>query len=132
MIYYQKKTSRVNIMERKIRDVLTRLGIYSKTKGFFFLIEAIELYAKANEVYLKITEDIYPEVAKKFRTTTANVERSIRYTVTELYESTTTDEYSSLFGDPQKRRKPTNTEFIATVAYEIMKERTKETVPAER
>ena len=113
-------------MERIIRDKLTDLGIYSKTKGFFFLIEAIELYAGSDGAYLKITEDIYPTVAKRFRTTASNVERAIRYTITELYGEPATEYYISVFGDPQKRRKPTNTEFISTIAYEITKE--KETV----
>jgi len=115
----EKQTSRVNIMERITRKKLTDLGIYSKTKGFFFLIEAIELYTGSDGAYLKITEDIYPAVAMKFRTTAANVERAIRYTITELYREPPTEYYISVFGDPQKRRKPTNTEFISTLSYEI-------------
>ena len=92
-------------MEQQIRRMLTDLGIYSKTKGFFFLIEAIEIYINSNEEQLKITENVYPTIAEKFRTTPSNVERSIRYTISELYKSPATDRYISLFGDPQKRRK---------------------------
>jgi two-component system response regulator (stage 0 sporulation protein A) len=106
-------------MERQIRRILTDLGIYSKTKGFFFLIEAIDIYAKSNEKLLKITEDIYPVIAVKYKTTQANVERSIRYTIDTLYNETPTEYYLSVFGDPKKRRKPTNMEFIATTAYEL-------------
>lgn len=119
MIYSNKKTSRRTSMEQQIRRMLTDLGIYSKTKGFFFLIEAIEIYINSNEEQLKITENVYPTIAEKFRTTPSNVERSIRYTISELYKSPATDRYISLFGDPQKRRKPTNTEFITSAAYEI-------------
>ena len=106
-------------METQIRRILTNLGIYSKTKGFFFLIDAIKIYATSDKIGIKITEDIYPIIAARFKSTSANIERAIRYTITELHKEDPTEEYLLLFGDPKKRRKPTNTEFIATVAYEL-------------
>lgn len=106
-------------METQIRKILTDLGIYSKTKGFFFLIDAIEIYALSDKFGIKITEDIYPVIATRHKTTKENVERAIRYTLTELYKENPTNEYLLLFGDPRTRRKPTNTEFIATAAYEL-------------
>lgn len=109
-------------MEQSIRNIMTKLGIYGRTKGFFFLIEAVEICVKSGGEYVKMTEDIYPAVAKRFRTTAANAERSIRYTISELYKGSVTDYYIELFGDPKKRRKPTNREFIETVAYETAKE----------
>ena len=72
-------------------------------------------------LYLKIkqiTKRLYPEVAKKFNSTASRVERAIRHAVETGWNRGNAELQERIFGFTidAERGKPTNSEFIATVA----------------
>ena len=68
-----------------------------------------------------ITKELYPDVAKKYKTTAAKVERAIRHAIEVCWLRGRIDVLENTFGytiNPE-RGKPTNSEFIAMVADKI-------------
>ena len=72
-----------------------------------------------------ITKELYPEIADKYDTTTSRVERAIRHAIEVSWSRGDYDLMESLFGHSvdYDRAKPTNSEFIATVADKLRLER---------
>ena len=68
-----------------------------------------------------ITKLLYPEIAKKCKTTTSSVERAIRHAIEVAWSRGKLDTLEALFGYTVSngKEKPTNSEFIALVADTI-------------
>ena len=52
---------------REVYGTIRRLGATSKYKGYYFVAEAIHMTMEFQERPMKITKDIYPKLAKKFK-----------------------------------------------------------------
>ena len=63
---------------KNIYGMIRKLGITSTYKGYFFVADAIALAMNSQERPIKITKEIYPSLAAKFKTTTLNIEHNIR------------------------------------------------------
>ena len=68
-----------------------------------------------------ITKELYPNVAKKYKTTGAKVERSIRHAIEVAWTRGKLDVNNSMFGNTisVNKGKPTNSEFIAMIADKL-------------
>ena len=68
-----------------------------------------------------VTKQLYPAIAKAYRTTPSRVERAIRHAIEVAWERGDIDTLNSVFGYTinSGRGKPTNSEFIAMVADKI-------------
>lgn len=100
---------------KKVYGLIRRLGATSKYKGYYFLAEAVKMTMEFQEEPIKITKDIYPCLAKKFRSTPMNVEHDIR-TVINVCWTTNRDTLEKIAGYPLNY-KPTNSEFVDILAY---------------
>lgn len=65
-------------MHNKIEDVIEQLGITRNCKGFYYLAYSLSLIVENPQRLLMVTKLIYPDVARHFKTTPANVERDLR------------------------------------------------------
>lgn len=65
-------------MQRMIYELLGGLGMTCNCKGFYYLAYALELVVDNPDRLLLITKWLYPDVARRFKTTPACVERNIR------------------------------------------------------
>ena len=65
----------------KVRELLYRLGITANYKCFAYMTDAICIILKEPESLLLVTKSIYPEVAKRYKTTCSRVEKNIRMAV---------------------------------------------------
>ena len=65
-----------------------------------------------------ITKEIYPEIASRFDTTASRVERAIRHAIEVSWSRGDYELMEEIFGHSvdYDRAKPTNSEFIATLA----------------
>ena len=63
---------------REIYGLIRKLGGSSKYKGYHFVAEAVQMTMELQEKPVKITKDIYPRLAKKYKSTPVNVEHNIR------------------------------------------------------
>lgn len=62
----------------EIHGLLYRLGVTKNYKGFFQTAHAVELCRERPDRLLQVTKLVYPEVAKRYGTSWAAVERNIR------------------------------------------------------
>ena len=108
-----------NSIKLKISKLLHELGIPSSVKGYEYVREAIlELY---NDQSLGITKEIYPKIAKKYNTSVSKVERAIRHAIEVSSIRGNLELMEEIFGHSVDidRAKPTNSEFIVTIADKL-------------
>lgn len=104
-----------------VTSILQKIGIPTNIKGFRYLRDAI-LMVHYRPAYLSaVTKELYPEIAKKYSTTSSRVERAIRHAIQVAWTRGNTGFIEKLFGSvPGKsKRRPTNSEFIAFMADRI-------------
>ena len=116
------KKSELNENEREVHvaisKLLHQLGIPSHIKGYAYIRESVFLFYTNSDSYSGITKEIYPEVALRFSTTASRVERAIRHAIEVSWTRGDYDLMEEIFGNSVAfdRAKPTNSEFIATIA----------------
>lgn len=108
-------------LEVKISKMLHSLGIPSHIKGYQYIRESIMLIYKNPYIIGGITKELYPEVAERYKTTSSRVERAIRHAIEVSWNRGDYEYMEELFGHSvdYDRAKPTNSEFIATVADKL-------------
>ena len=110
-----------NNLQVSITKVLHELGIPSHIKGYQYIREGISIIFERPETIGGITKELYPELASKFDTTVSRVERAIRHAIEISWNRGDYDLMEDLFGNSVDvdRSKPTNSEFIATLADKL-------------
>lgn len=119
---YKTKSKELLLDEKSlngaITDMLHSLGIPSHIKGYSYIRDSVSLMYKNPSMIGAITKELYPEVALMYDTTSSRVERAIRHAIEVSWSRGDYDLMESLFGHSvdYDRAKPTNSEFIATLA----------------
>ena len=105
-------------LEKAITSLLHSLGIPSHIKGYQYIREGVGLMYKDPSLIGAITKEMYPEIAIKYDTTSSRVERAIRHAIEVSWNRGDYDLMEEIFGHSvdYDRAKPTNSEFIATIA----------------
>ena len=62
-----------------VYGVIRKLGATSKYKGYYYVVDAVEMAQKIYERPVKVTKDIYPVIARKYKSTPSNVEHNIHW-----------------------------------------------------
>ena len=110
-------------MEAVISDVLKQLGIPGNLYGSRYLPFAIEKAISEPAPGRTLTKPggLYDVTAKAFNTTPSRVERAIRHSIEVAWGRGDLDVLQQYFGNSVsgEKGKPTNTEFIYTVANAI-------------
>ena len=108
-------------LEKTITSLLHSLGIPSHIKGYQYIREGIELMYNDPSLIGAITKEMYPEIALKYDTTSSRVERAIRHAIEVSWTRGDYDLMEEIFGHSvdYDRAKPTNSEFIATLADKL-------------
>ena len=77
-----------------------------------------------------ITKELYPEISNKFNTTVSRVERAIRHAIEVSWNRGDWNLMDEIFGHSVDvdKAKPTNSEFIVTVADKLRLEHRKASV----
>jgi two-component system response regulator (stage 0 sporulation protein A) len=104
-----------------ITKILHELGIPSHIKGYQYIREGIGIVYNKPETVGGITKELYPELASKFDTTVSRVERAIRHAIEVSWNRGSWDLMEEIFGHSVDidRAKPTNSEFIVTIADKL-------------
>ena len=102
----------------RISNILKDLGVPVNVSGYKYLRDAIEITMKDMEKVYSICKKLYPEVANTFKTTPSRVERAMRHAIEIGFTRVQGDIYNKIFRTSVTfyKGKPTNAEFIATVA----------------
>lgn len=114
-------------LNTEITAILHEIGVPAHIKGYLYLRESISMVYNNIEILGSITKVLYPEVAKKFRTTSSRVERAIRHAIEVAWNRGNIDAISSIFSYTVSlaKSKPTNSEFIAMIADRLRLEHRK-------
>jgi len=104
-----------------ISKMLHNLGIPSHIKGYQFLRDAVHLVFENPDMIGGITKELYPELASKYNTTVSRVERAIRHAVEVSWNRGDLKLMETIFGHSVDidKAKPTNSEFIVTIADKL-------------
>ena len=110
-----------NNLEKSTTKILHELGMPSHIKGYQYIRDGIMLLYEKPEVIGGITKELYPEVASKYDTTVSRVERAIRHAIEVSWNRGNWDLMEEIFGHSVDidKAKPTNSEFIVTVADKL-------------
>lgn len=108
-------------LQISITKILHELGIPSHIKGYQYIREAIGVLYDRPETIGGITKELYPELADKFDTTVSRVERAIRHAIEVSWNRGNWDLMEEIFGHSVDidKAKPTNSEFIVTIADKL-------------
>ena len=73
------------------------------------------------EIINQITKQLYPDLAKKYKTTPSRVERAIRHAIEVAWNRGQIETTQNIFGYTvnSNKGKPTNSEFIAMIADKL-------------
>ena len=120
-----------NNLQISITKTLHELGVPSHIKGYQYIREGIELVYKKPEIIGGITKELYPEIAEKYDSTVSRVERAIRHAIEVSWNRGNWDLMEDIFGHSVDidKAKPTNSEFIVTIADKLRLEFSKPLLP---
>ena len=101
-----------------VTDIIHEIGVPAHIKGYQYLRTAILSVVNDVEMLEGVTKILYPDIAKKYRTTPNSVERAIRHAIEVAWGRGDMDAIEEIFGYTIKegRGKPTNSEFIALIS----------------
>ncbi len=110
-----------NNLQISITKILHELGLPSHIKGYQYIREGISIIYNNPEIVGGITKELYPEIAEKYDTTVSRVERAIRHAIEVSWNRGNWDLMEEIFGHSVDidKAKPTNSEFIVTVADKL-------------
>lgn len=113
----EPETSQIKISEIEITEILKKIGVPCHIKGYYYLKEAISLVIQDDTYRDGVTKKLYPDIAKKYGTTSSRVERAIRHAIEVAWERGSTKKQTEVFENTidDSRGCPTNSEFIATL-----------------
>ena len=108
-------------LEALVTNVIHEVGVPAHIKGYQYLRDAIMMVVENIEVINQITKQLYPEIAKKYKTTPSRVERAIRHAIEVAWGRGQLDVVETIFGYTisASKGKPTNSEFIAMIADKL-------------
>lgn len=103
--------------EKEVSVILKQIGIPSSIKGHEYIKKAIFISLNNPKVLHGITKELYPKLAKEFKTPWYCVERCIRHAVEVAIQRGNMEKINEIFGYTysSEKGKPTNAEFIAGI-----------------
>lgn len=110
-----------NNLQISITKILHELGVPSHIKGYQYIREGISILYENPSVIGGITKELYPDIARTFSTTVSRVERAIRHAIEVSWNRGNWDLMEEIFGHSVDidKAKPTNSEFIVTIADKL-------------
>ena len=110
-----------NNLEISITRMLHELGMPAHIKGYQYIRDSIMMIYNNPDIIGGITKELYPDVASKYNTTVSRVERAIRHAIEVSWNRGNWDLMEEIFGHSVDidKAKPTNSEFIVTIADKL-------------
>ena len=104
-----------------VTGIMLDVGVPAHLKGYHYLRAAIIMAREDMEVVGSVTKLLYPEIAKRFKTTDQKVERAIRNAIEVSWTRGNADTFEDIFGYSSLtgKTRPTNSEYIAQIADRI-------------
>ena len=104
------QVSRESGIELVVSRTIIDFGIPPHVRGYQYIREALLMLMEDRDNLLCITKDIYPEIARKYYTTTSRVERALRHAAEISWDGRGRYDPKSYF--PTNSVRPSNSEFL--------------------
>lgn len=133
-VFMMRSSNSINLyynnLQISVTKMLHELGMPAHIKGYLYVREAIIMIYNKPYLVGGITKELYPELARKYDTTVSRVERAIRHAIEVSWNRGSWDLMEEVFGHSVDidKAKPTNSEFIITIADKLRLEWAKEKV----
>ena len=110
-----------NSLAAKVSQLLRTLKVPVYISGYRYLESAIIMVLNDRSVLSYITKELYPDLAKMYRTSSMKVARAIRYAIEISWQRASPDIINDIFGNAYSAgsRRPHNAYYIAAVAEYI-------------
>jgi two-component system response regulator (stage 0 sporulation protein A) len=120
-IEINNKDDKEKNLEAMVTNIIHEVGVPAHIKGYQYLRDGIMMVVDDIEVINQITKQLYPELAKKYKTTPSRVERAIRHAIEVAWGRGQLEAVENIFGYTvsASKGKPTNSEFIAMIADKL-------------
>ena len=111
-------------IEARVTSIIHEIGVPAHIKGYQYLREGILFTIRDADSTAGITKVLYPTVAKKFSSTPSCVERSMRHAIDIAWNRGDEDVQEKIFcgAFSGSTGRPTNGEFIATIAELVLQQ----------
>lgn len=111
-------------IKEKIIEIFSLFNITTRLFGYTYLRDAIFMATFTNKFRINFSKEVYPVIAEEYNTSVACVERAIRVAINKSWEKTSVYIKNQFFKSEDLRNhiKPTNNEFIMTMANFIHEE----------
>lgn len=108
-------------LEMVVTGIIHEVGVPAHIKGYPLIRSGILMAIDNMDVINHITKQLYPDLAKMYKTTPSRVERAIRHAIEVAWTRGRTETMESMFGYTvsANKGKPTNSEFIAMIADNV-------------
>ena len=98
---------------KKQEDVWLRIGVPSHLKGYQYMKTAVDMIREDVEKLEGITKRLYPDVARRHKSSAETVEHAIRHAVEVAWKRGDEKLQKRIFGySSMEAKRPTNQEFI--------------------
>lgn len=112
---YQFLNQERNELSARIGQELRRLRILSHLRGYYYLAYILLQVVPDPGQLILITKNLYPNTGRAFSVPSSRVERAVRTAVANSWERGGREALDQM-ADCHLTERPTNTEFIGTVA----------------
>ncbi len=102
-----------------VDEFICEIGLPLNLKGTRYIRKALTMYIDEGSMQA-VTKTIYPDIAREFNTSPANIERSIRHVINSYWSRLNREIVEEYFGGLAYEI-PTNSAFISTVGYKLKK-----------
>ena len=111
-------------MEATVTAALLELGVPANIIGYHYLRTAVLLAMTDMDIVNSVTKQLYPMLAKRYKTTSERIERSMRHGIEVAWNRGKKEVEQRYFGyTSADDERPTNSEFVAMLADHIMIQR---------
>ena len=116
-INMSNQKSKEDNLEALVTNIIHEVGVPAHIKGYQYLRDGIIMVVEDMNVLNQITKQLYPDLAKKHKTTPSRVERAIRHAIEVAWNRGEINTIENIFGYTidSNKGKPTNSEFIAMI-----------------
>lgn len=107
----------LNHEERIVGYYLNKLGVPNHLRGYSYIKYGILRCLSCPEELESVTKILYPNIAKKYQTSSGKVEHGIRHAIAKAWDRKENEEWKTIFGFSEQctMTKPTNSRFLATI-----------------
>ncbi len=110
-------------LRRQVQTELEEMGFRHKMAGFRYLLDAIVLCVEHKDTAIHVSGWLYPEIAKRWNTTEACIERAMRWAIESVFtkENIAQMNQQDKFHYDEENARPSNVEFILNMADKFEK-----------